>query len=81
MANVGVSHRQLVDKYLDLDLPVKQLGRLCRRPLPKVIIARWRTARIITSLFLPSQSQRSSFTVIGYAEAAGRTSPMTCRLL
>ena len=51
------------------------------RPLTKVVIARWRTARVITSLFLPNQSQRSSFAVIGYAEAGCRRSPMTCRLL
>ena len=37
-------------------LPVKQLARRCHRPLPKIIIARWRTARVVISLFMPNQS-------------------------
>jgi len=62
-------------------LPIKQFRRRCHLPLPKVVIARWRTARVIISLFLSNQSQRSSFAVIGYAEAGRRRSPTTCRLL
>jgi len=62
-------------------LPIKQFSRRCHLPLPKVVIARWRTARVIISLFLSNQSQRSSFAVIGYAEAGRRRSPTTCRLL
>jgi len=62
-------------------LPVKRLERRCHRPLTKIEIARWRTARVIISLFLPNQSQRSSLAVIGYAEAGRRRPPMTCRLL
>ena len=49
--------------------------------LPKGYIARWRTARVIISLILPNQSQRSNFAVIGYAVAGRRRSPVTCRLL
>ena len=38
----------------------RNYGRSCRhRSFPKVAIARWRTARVIISLFLPNQSQRS----------------------
>ena len=56
--------------------------RSCRcRSFPKVTITRWRTARVIIGLFLPKQSQQSSFSVIGYADAGRRRSPMTCRLL
>jgi len=62
-------------------LPVKQLARHCCRPLPKVEIARWQTARVTISLFPTDQSRRSSFTVIGYSETGRRRSPMTCRLL
>ena len=51
---------------------MKQLGRHCYRPLTKVVIARWRTARVVISLFLPNQSQRISFAVIIYAEAGCR---------
>ena len=35
----------------------------------------------LLTLLLPNQSQRSSFAVIGYAEAGRRRSAMTCRLL
>ena len=35
----------------------------------------------LLTLLLPNQSQRSSFAVIGYAEAGRRRSPMTCLLL
>jgi len=38
------------------------------------------TAHFI-SLFLPNQSQQSSFSVIGYAEAGRQKSQMTCHLL
>jgi len=60
---------------------IKQLGKRCHRPLPKMVIAGWRTARAIINLIMPNQSQRSSFHVIGYAEARRRRSPITCRLL
>jgi len=40
-----------------------------------------RLPRVIVNLFLPGQSQRSSFAVIGYAEAGRQRTPMTCRLL
>ena len=46
-----------------------------------VVIARQQTARVIVSLFLPNQSQQSSFAVIGYAEAGRRRSLMTYRPL
>jgi len=35
----------------------------------------------LLTLLLPNQSHRSSFAVIGYAEAGRRRSAMTCRLL
>jgi len=35
----------------------------------------------LLTLLLPNQSQRSSFAVIGYAEAGRRRSAITCRLL
>ena len=37
--------------------------------------------RVCVCVFLPDQSQQSSFAVIGYAEAGRRRPPMTCRLL
>jgi len=40
-----------------------------------VVIAKWQTARVIISL--PNQSQRSSFAVIGYAEAGLQTYDIT----
>jgi len=61
-----MSHRHRIDKYLDRlpYLPTKHLGRWNHRPLPKGVSARWLTARVIISLILPNQSQRSSFAVI-----------------
>ena len=89
---VLIQHRQRVGTYryatTDTEqvntqipyLPIKQLGRRFHRPLPIVVITKWRTALVIISLFLPNQSQRGSFAVIGHAEAGRRRSPMTCRL-
>jgi len=74
------NHRHRTDKYLDTLLPIKQIGRCCRRPSLKVIIARWQTARVIISLFLPNQSQWSSFAVIGYAEAGRQWHVVCCNV-
>jgi len=80
----GLGHRHGMDKYLDT-LYANQTGwkalPTCHRPLPKVVIAKWRTVRVIISLFLTNQSQQSSFAVTGYAKAGRRWSPITCRLL
>ena len=75
-----LDRRHRIDKYLDTLLAVKQLGRRChwQLTLPEVVIARWRTARVIISLFLPNLSHQSSFAVIGYAEAGRHRSPMRC---
>jgi len=67
-----VYHRHRIDKYLDTASNCN-----CSRSCPHlsfqtVSVARWQTARVIISLFLPDQSQRSSFAVIGYAEACRR---------
>ena len=71
----GLGHRHGMDKYLDT-LYANQTGwkvlPTCHRPLPKVVIAKWRTVRVIISLFLPNQSQQSSFAVTGYAKAGCR---------
>ena len=70
------THRQGTEKYLDT-LLANQTARKALSPTT----ARWRTARVIISPFLPNQPQQSSFAVIGYAEAGRRRSPMMCRLL
>ena len=43
----GGEHGHRIDKYLATLLAIKQLGRRCHRPLPKVVIGKWRTARVI----------------------------------
>jgi len=75
------THRHGIDKYLDTLLASQTAQKALHRPLPKRVIARWRTVRVIISTFLPNQSQRSSFAVIGYAKAGRRRSPTTCRPL
>ena len=71
------THRHGIDKYLDTLLASQTAQKALHRPLPKRVIARWRTVRVIISIFLPNQSQRSSFAVIGYAKAGCRRPPMT----
>ena len=57
-------HRYRIDKYLDT-LLANQTTRKASPPIiPKVAIARWRTARVIFSLILPDQSQRSRSSTI-----------------
>jgi len=79
--SVMLDRRHRIDKYLDTLLAMQTARKALHRPLPEVVIARWRTAQVIISLFLPNQSQRSSFTVISYAKAGRRISPTTCHLL
>ena len=57
-------HRHGIDKYLDT-LLANQTTRKASPPIiPKVAVARWRTARVIFSLILPDQSQRSRSSTI-----------------
>jgi len=61
------------DKYLDTSLANQAAARKALPPtIAKTGNRRWRTARVIISLFLPNQSQRS-----GFAEAGRRRSPMS----
>jgi len=67
-------HRHGIDKYLDTLLANQTAWKALPLTVAKVVIS-----RVILSLFLPNQSQRSSFTVIGYAEA-GRRGVVCCNV-
>ena len=67
-------HRHRIDQYLDTLLANHTAQS-------QVVIARWWTARVIISLFLPNQPRLSSFALTGYAKAGHRRSPMTCHML
>ena len=78
---VHLYHRHRIDKYLDTLLANQTPRKAVPPTIAKSRKQKMRTVRVIINLFLPNQSQQSSFTVIGYAEAGQWRSPMTCRLL
>ena len=74
--------RYRIDKYLDTQRPIATTAdHVATDHFQKSQSQDGQTARVIISLFLLTQSQQSRFTVIGYAEAGRRISPMTYRLL
>jgi len=83
---IGTCHRHKTDKYLDTLLASQPISDgeatdHCQKVAPQD----GGLPPVNSSLILPNQSQRSSFAVIGYAEAGrGRKSAMTlftCHLL
>ena len=71
---VCLHQRHRTDEYLDTRRAVATAADRVTtyRSFPEVAVARWRTVRVIISLFLHNQSQRSSFAqfaVIGYAQS------------
>ena len=52
--NCSTNHIHRIDKYLDTLLANQTAQKALHRPLPEVVIAKWRTARVIISLFLPN---------------------------
>jgi len=77
-------HRHRIDKYPDIFLA----NQTARKALPATVakscnrkMAALPELLLAYPVFLSDQSQRSSFTVIGYAETGRQRSPMMCRLL
>jgi len=70
-----IPHRHRIDKYPDIQLNNQTTRKTSPPIILKVAIARWRTARVIISLILPNQSQRSRSSAI-----ANDMSSAVCRI-